>query len=149
MIRAVLDANVLVSASFTAKTPPGQILDAWRARRFTTVFSDAILAEVGRVFRYPKIQNRHRWPEPRVRLFLRHLRRLSVLTPGTLQVHVVAEDPDDDKYLACALEGGAGYLVTGDRHLLGLKQYRGVRILSPRSFLEIIRRGATRPGLPR
>ena len=149
MIRAVLDANVLVSAFLAAHGPPGQVLDAWRERRLTVAISEAILAEVGRVLRYPKIQKRHGWSERRTRLFLRRLRRLSLLTPDRLRVRAIADDPDDNAYLACALEAGAAYVVTGDEHLLRLKEYQGIRILSPRDFLEVLRREGQTPAAPK
>lgn len=138
MIRAVLDANVFVSALLTTDSPPAKILDAWHARHLTLVVSPEILAEIGRIIRYPKIRARHKWSEARLALFMRRLRRLTLVTPGYLRVAVVKEDPDDDKYLACALEGDAEHVVTGDRHLLRLGQYQRVRILAARAFLEIL-----------
>jgi predicted nucleic acid-binding protein len=50
----------------------------------------------------------------------------------------VCEDPDDDKYLAAALEGRAQYIVTGDRPFLALREYKGVRVVTPRTFLEVL-----------
>ncbi len=62
MIRAVLDANVFVSAVLSARGFPSRILAAWRAEQFHLVISPAILEEISRVFQYPKIALRHRWP---------------------------------------------------------------------------------------
>jgi len=59
--------------------------------------------------------------------------------PGQHRLEVVAEDPTDDRYLECAIEGGAAYIVSGDRHLVGLGQYKGVEILAPRGFLDLLR----------
>lgn len=60
MIRAVLDANVVVSAILSPKGIPAKILAAWRAEEFSVVVSEAIVSEIGRVLRYPKIKRRHR-----------------------------------------------------------------------------------------
>lgn len=59
-------------------------------------------------------------------------------TEGRLKIRAVEKDPDDDKYLAAALEGRAGYLVSGDSDLLELHEYKGVSIVTAREFLSVI-----------
>ena len=137
MIRAVLDANVLVSG-IVAEGIPRNILRAWRAGHFHLVASYATLDEIGRVLRYTKIARRHHWPEPEICEFMESLEALAILTPGKLRLDVVAADPSDNRYLECAIEGEANCLVTGDRHLLELAAYREVEILSPREFAELL-----------
>ena len=138
MILAVLDANVFVSAALSPKGTPATILTAWRAERFQLLISPAILAEIHRVFHYPKVSARHRWPEEDLRLFIEDLARLAILTPGEHTLRVIAEDPSDNRYLECAVEGNADYVVTGDQHLLRLGTYLRVRILTPREFLGVL-----------
>jgi len=140
MMRVVLDANVLVSAILSPRGTPAQILNAWRAEQFDLVISDAILAEIGRVFRYPKIAKRHRWSAERLQAFLDGLAHVAILTPGALTLVVITEDPPDDRYLECAVEGEAAYIVSGDQLLLRLGVYQGIPILTPRAFLEILQR---------
>lgn len=137
MIRAVLDANVFVSGILSEEGIPGKILRAWRDERFHLVTSEAILQEIGRVLRYPKISRRHGWPEKEVARFIEDVRHLAVLTPGELTLSIVAEDPSDNRYLECALEGDAEYIVSGDRHLLELEYFRGIEILTPSMFLKL------------
>jgi len=48
----------------------------------------------------------------------------------------IRTDPDDDKFLACALASGAGTIVSGDKHLLSVSGYRGIEVLRPRAFVE-------------
>lgn len=140
MIRAVLDANVFVSAALNTEGIPAKILDAWRDEQFHLVISEAILEEIDQVFHYPKIAKRHRWPEERVQMFLADLASLAILTPGELKLTVIEEDPPDDRYLECAVEGEADYIVSGDQHLLNLGEYqKRVRILTPRAFFEVLR----------
>jgi len=67
MMRVVLDANALVSAILSPCGTPAQIFNAWRAESFDLGISEAILADVGQVFRYPKIARRHHWSEEQVR----------------------------------------------------------------------------------
>jgi predicted nucleic acid-binding protein len=49
---------------------------------------------------------------------------------------VISDDPKDDAILACAVEGRANYIVSGDEHLLKLREHRGIKILTPREFVE-------------
>ena len=65
------------------------------------------------------------------------------MTPGKLQVRVIADDPDDNAVLACAKEGNAAYIVTGDRDLLSLGDYEGITIVTPVQFLRTL---AEHPG---
>jgi putative PIN family toxin of toxin-antitoxin system len=67
MIRAVLDANVFVSGILSPAGTPGKLIAAWRRNQFFLITSAAILAEIARVLRYPRIARRHRWSpkEPR------------------------------------------------------------------------------------
>jgi putative PIN family toxin of toxin-antitoxin system len=138
MIRAVLDANVFVSAALSPNGIPAKILTAWRAEQFQLVISKAILEEIDRVLRYPKILKRHQWREERIRLFIEDLAHLTVLTPGERKLTVITEDPSDNRYLECATEGEAEYIVSGDQHLIELEVYQNTRILTPRVFLDII-----------
>ena len=138
MIRAVLDANVLVSSILSSKGFPARIFSAWRDEKFLLLISSAILDEIGRVLRYPKLKKRHGWSETRIQIFLEDLARLAVPTPGNLSLSVVADDPTDDRYVECAVEGGADYLVSGDSHLLKLGAYENILILRPREFFDVI-----------
>lgn len=56
------------------------------------------------------------------------------------RLSVIAEDPEDDKFLECALEAGADYLVSSDDHLLRLGSFEGTRILKPSEFIKALRR---------
>ena len=138
MIRAVLDTNVIVSGILSGPGVPGRILKTWLEDRFHLVTSRAILEELRRVLRYPKISRRHGWSDARVLEFVEDVTSLAILVPGELRLAIVADDPSDDRYLECAIEGEAGYVVSGDRHLIGLAQYEGVEILSPRAFVDLL-----------
>jgi putative ATPase len=65
-------------------------------------------------------------------------RRLAILAAGEQALKVILDDPADNRYLECAMAGGAGYLVSGDQHLLQLAMYQGIRILTPGAFLPIL-----------
>ncbi|MBI2861446.1 MAG: putative toxin-antitoxin system toxin component, PIN family [Chloroflexi bacterium] len=141
MTTAVLDTNVLASgfASHTAASVPAQVLDAWRGRLFTLAVSEHILTELARTFADPWF--RRRLDATQVAADLALLRRQAMVAPITVEVHGVATHPEDDLVLATALSAQAEYLVTGDTKLQRLGSHRGVSILSPRAFLELITRG--------
>jgi hypothetical protein len=139
MIRAVLDANVLVSAILNPTGTPARLVALWRADRFTVVVSDALLRELYEVLHYPKILVRHGWSDAHMRAFVGELAHYAIRTPGALTLTVIADDPADNRYLECAVEGAADFLVTGDQLLLNLSTYQGVTILSPRACLEVLR----------
>jgi putative PIN family toxin of toxin-antitoxin system len=139
MIRAVLDANVIVSAVLTTAGIPAQILDAWRTERFALLVSAPILEEVARVLEYPRLARLHHWPQAKIRDFVAELAYLGIMTPGEITLNVVRNDPADNRYLECAVEGAADYLVSGDQDLLDLHEHSGIRIVSSRTFLEALR----------
>ena len=142
VVRVVLDANVFVSGVISSAGAPAEVLDAWRQDQFQPVVSPAILEEMGRVLRYPRIAHYHKWPEPRIESFIEDLSRLAVLTPGKLSLSVINTDPTDNRYIECAIAGSAGVLAAGDKkHLLPIKEYRGIPILSPAEFLMFVQMG--------
>ena len=138
MLRAVLDANVFLSAAIHPGGPPGRIIEGFlRAEVFTLVLSGAIVAEVLRALEYPKVR-RYIRREIDPSLWFEDLVVLAELVPGASQLAGVSKDPDDDKYLAAAVEGRASFVVTGDPHLLAIDQYEGIRIVTPRTFLDLL-----------
>ena len=135
LARAVLDTNVYVSGTILSRGVPYQVLEAWRQNEFILVTSEAILAEIERVLRYPRIRRRYSVTAQDVARLMDSLRADALVVPGEVEVSRTPDDPDDDKFLACALEAQAECIVTGDPHLLGLGPYHGIAILTPREFL--------------
>jgi len=138
MIAAVVDANVFMSAVLSPAGTPARIIDFWREGRFVLVLSIAILEEIYRVLHYPKIATRHRWPEEQIRTFVDALASQAMITRGALTLAAIKDDPADNRYLECAVEGEADFLVSGDQLLLNLGAYQGVTILTPRAFLDVL-----------
>ena len=136
-MRVVLDTNIFVSATLIKDGNEDRILRAWQRGEFELVLSQDILKEIGRALLYEKLR-RFRWmTEEEITLLLQLLAEESVLVFGKV-VARASRDPDDDKFLAAAVEGGAKYVVTGDKNLLDLKHYRSVEVISPAAFLKIV-----------
>ncbi len=137
MLRAVLDANVYVSAIIHPGGTPGRLVEGFlRDASFEVVLSPAIVDEVLRALAYPKVRKLLRGAD--ARLWFEDIVVLADLVAGAQQLSGVCEDPDDDKYVAAALEGRAAYVVTGDRAFLSLKEHAGVEIVTPRVFLDLL-----------
>lgn len=139
MIRAVLDANIYVSARIRPQGPPGRILRLLLENQlFQLVGSTAIFDEVQRSLRYPRIRRYLSLSPDEIDRWVIALALIAEPTEGCLKLRAVEKDPDDDKYLIAALEGRAEYLVSGDSDLLALREYKGVSIVTAREFLRII-----------
>jgi putative PIN family toxin of toxin-antitoxin system len=132
--RLVLDTNVLVSALLWTG-PPHELLRAAHAGTAVLVTSPALMEELHDVLTRPKFASRiAELGTSAGELMESALRRLVVVEPTTVEA-VIAADPDDDHVLACAVAGGARYIVSGDRHLLDLKRYKQIGILTPPAAL--------------
>ena len=130
-MKIVLDTNVFISGVFF-KGPPYQILKAWRKGRIRLLISDEIFVEYQRVGEllsndYPKVD---------LGAFLELLAiNTELVMPKKLQ-NPVCEDPDDDKFLACAIAGKSKIIISGDKHLLKVSGYKGIKVLKPRKFVD-------------
>lgn len=121
MIRAVVDANVLLSGFLTDTTPPGQIVNQWRAGRISLVLSSEILLEVIRGLRKPYFRRRLTGLQMLDAIAILHQK--ATLTALTVPVRGVATHPEDDLILATALSAQVDYLITGDAQLQRVGTY--------------------------
>jgi hypothetical protein len=137
-MRVVLDANVLVSALISGKGNPAQIFSLWSLDEFELAISPPILEEIHRVIHYPRIQKKYSLPEETVDNFLQLIAHTAVTVDPSNTLDVVEKDPSDNRYIECALASGIKYIVTRDAHLLDLKEYQGIFIITPASFLTVL-----------
>ncbi len=129
-MRIVLDTNVLISGIFFGG-PPGRVLSAWADGEFELVASVEIVAEYRRVV----ARLGRRFPAVDTRSILDVVIRESRLIDPVPVPPSACDDPDDLKFLACAVAGGAHAIVSGDRALLKASGYRGVEVLTPGAFV--------------
>ena len=138
VLRVVLDANVYISAIIRPEGPPGLIVERFlREAAFELVVSPAIVEETAHSLTYPKVRKYVR-PGVDPQLWFEDIILLAHLVAGNYDISAVSADADDDKYLAAAVEGSATLVVTGDPDLLTLKEHHGVRIVTPRVFLNLL-----------
>lgn len=146
MIRATLDTNLFVSMAIRPGGVPDRIRIAWRNGQFILLISPPLLAEVRRVLAYPRLRALIRLSPSEEAELLRLLVEETEITAGTLRVEAVPDDPADNFVLACAVEGRAHYLVSGDTHLLSLRDYSGIPIITARAFLTVLEQESRPPG---
>jgi putative PIN family toxin of toxin-antitoxin system len=134
-VRAVVDVNVLISAALSARGPSAEILRNNRDGTFELVVSELLIAELTRALAYPKLQKRI--PGEKAAAFVSWVRDHGTLAEDPPDpAPVSSPDPDDDYLLALAISRRA-FLVTGDQHLLGLRE--DLPILTPAEFVNKLR----------
>jgi putative PIN family toxin of toxin-antitoxin system len=129
--RIVIDTNVVISG-FLFGGEPGQLITLWKSGRINPLASKEIVDEYLRVLTYPKFGLSPE--EIDFILYQEILPHFEIVRakPGPV---IVRDDPGDDNFIRCAEAGKGKRIISGDRHLLRLKQYRTIKILTPAQFL--------------
>ena len=132
-MRVVVDTTVFISSFFGGN--PRAVIDLWKTGRLTLCLSQDILDEYIEVLRRLGLDST---PELDELLKLLAAGSHILFTLRTPEVRVVA-DPDDDRFIACAMALKAAYIVTGDKALLDVRHYEGIQVVTPRAFLDMVR----------
>jgi putative PIN family toxin of toxin-antitoxin system len=130
-VKVVIDTNVFVSSVFGG--PPRQVVELWFDGRLTLCLSEPIVTEYQRVLREIGAVSES---EERALIEAFASGEGVLYTADPSPIESVSSDPDDDKFLECALELEAGRVASGDSDLLELDSYMGIPILTPRELLE-------------
>jgi putative PIN family toxin of toxin-antitoxin system len=130
MRRVVIDTNVMVSAYLGGRLET--IIVAWIEGKFVLTVSNQIVNEYINVLSRPKFKIARVELDDFAALILS---KAEFVVPGE-SIRVVEADPSDNKFLEAAVTGQADYIVSGDKHLRDLKEFRGIAILTPSAFLE-------------
>ncbi len=136
--RVVIDTNIFVSGTISPKGSPRKILDLAKKGAFKVVTSLSINHEILEVLHREHIYRKYGLNEKIIDDIAAFLYEGTILTEDTYEVSRVKKDVADNKFVGCALEGDAVYIVSGDDHLLSIKHYRGIQIVDANSFLRII-----------
>ena len=130
MIKVVIDTNVFVSSFFGGN--PRKIIDLWKEGEILWCLSNEIVDEYVAVLRRMGLQNEKEINEL-LKIFAGgyHI----IFTAQTPHIEIVKDDPEDNKFVECAVELDAQYIISGDKHLQKIKKYVGILIISPKEFL--------------
>lgn len=138
MLKAVIDTNQFVSGVIVTHGPSAELISAWRSQKFILITAEVIIQEVREVLHYPRILRKYRLNPKDIDIFLRLLEQEAVVVQHLPYLRVIKEDPDDDKILACAFVAEADYIVSGDNHLLNLRSYKNIPIVTVKEFLKLL-----------
>jgi putative PIN family toxin of toxin-antitoxin system len=127
--RVVFDTNILISGLLW-RGKPYQCLLLARSGIVQAVYCPPMLAELT-----DKLRHTFGFSENRIQAVLYDLRRVSTPVDVAGDLRIVAADPDDDKFIECAVAAGAAVIVSGDHHLLDLGKYGDIQILTAAEFL--------------
>jgi len=130
-MRIVLDTNVFISGVFFSG-PPHEILSAWRKGRVSLALSAEIIEE----YRTTGEELAREFTGIDLTLWLELLAVKSTIVEAPTLAERVCTDPDDDKFLACALASGTRIIVSGDKALRRASGYCGISVLTPRQFAD-------------
>jgi len=133
-LKIVIDTGILVASLWEGKSRV--VVDLWEKGELTLCISRAILKEY--LYILPRFSLFRRKTEELLRL-LEAKKNMEIVQPSR-RLKIIKDDPADDKFLECAVEGEAEYIISADKHLASLREYQGVKIVSSGCFLREIGR---------
>ena len=132
MLKVVIDTNVFIAAFYLPESRPAGVVLLARRQTILNVISPPILKEVERI-----IKKKLLWDNAKTQSAVRRIRNFSEEVQPQERLAIIADDPDN-RILECAVAGQADFIISGDHHLLDLKNYQGIKIVTPARFLELI-----------
>lgn len=133
MTKVVLDTNVFVSSIFWEKGAPHKVVELALEKKIFVFTSVEILRELEKVLRRD-----FKEPDELIHRQISLIFEYANVVLSTVKVDVVKDDPEDNKIIECAVSCGAGYIITGDKHLLNIGSYKGIKIVTPRKLIEVM-----------
>ena len=130
--RVVLDTNILVSGLLGGTAT--EVIKQWRAGAFTLIVSAEIMVEYEAVLRRPKFK----LPGWVIQELLGYIHEHAEWVTPDREIHKIARDPSDNKFLEAAVSGQANWLVSGDNDLLDLSEFEGIPVIPSWEFLRLL-----------
>lgn len=137
-MKAVLDTNIVVASFLAPAGLPARILALWRSGAFDLLVTEPILQEYARILASPRIARRHGMSAEEIAESMDGFRQYGLLVEPGEPLRVVEDDPDDEKFFEAAVAGGAAYVVSRDEQVLAVREFRGIRLVSPEVFLAVV-----------
>ena len=136
-VKVVFDTNIWISI-FMKKTLGKEFSEIFK-KGIDVYTTEEILKEISKVLVYPRISELLELSGVSEREIIRSIVKNSIIVRPKFRLKVIKEDQEDNRILDCALQAKAGFIVSGDKHLLKLGKFRNIKILTPREFLDFIR----------
>jgi hypothetical protein len=132
MLKVVIDTNVFISAFYLPESKPAKVVLLARRKTILNIISPPILKEVERI-----IKKKLLWDNVKTQSAVRRIKNFSEEVQLQERLAIIADNPDN-RILECAVAGQADFIISGDHHLIDLKNYQGIKIVTPAGFLELI-----------
>ena len=135
MPKVILDTNVIISAFLKPESNPALILALCLEGSLTVCLSETIWQEYRGVLRRKKFQG---LDQESIEKLLSAIKQQALWVSPRILVNILSRDPADNKFLECALESQADYLITGNTRHFPLKKFHNTKIINPRDFIDLI-----------
>ncbi|MEK7849512.1 MAG: putative toxin-antitoxin system toxin component, PIN family [Candidatus Omnitrophota bacterium] len=133
MLKVVIDTNVFISGVLVEAGTPSLVIKAWkRARKYQLFITEEIIQESLKVMHRLKVDTGIIADWDKV------IRENAISVVPARKIKVIKEDPSDNKFLECAIEAHADYIISGDKHLKKLVEFEGIKIIDVKKFLDIL-----------
>jgi len=137
-MKVVADTNVLISATFWCGDSD-EILSKAECGELVLVLSKEILKEYASVLQYKEIKDKIKAKNLETLRTIQKIISIATIVNPLCKLDVVKDDPDDNKIIECAIEGEVDYIITQDKHLLKLKRFENIDIVTPKEFLDLFK----------
>ena len=136
MKRVVLDTNIVISSALGGALV--LVLEKWDAGQFTVIVTTDVVSEYFEVLNRPKFGLK----QETIDKITNYIYQFSEFVVSEEKIQFIKDDPKDDKFLEAAIAGKVDFIVSGDNHLLELKEFRSIPIISGREFLDWLKENA-------
>lgn len=134
MLRVVIDTNIFISGVLQEAGNPAGLIKVWkRTQKYQLFVTEGIVQEILRVMQRLNINT------DIIAEWDRVIRKDAFFVAPNRRIEAIKEDPSDNKFLECAIESRADYIVSGDKDLINLKEFEGIKIVTAREFLDILK----------
>ena len=134
----VLDTNVLISAFLSPRGAPAKVFARWMLGEFDVVTSPQLVSELARALTYEQVRKYTKHSDEEIAAIVEQYQASAIIIDPDLTISMIEKDPPDNRVLECAVAGGASFIISGDTHLLELKEYQSIVILLAASFLTVL-----------
>ena len=132
MLKVVIHTNVFISAFYLPGSIPAEVVLLARRKKIANFISLSILNEISRI-----MLQKLSWDNQRTQNARQRIEHFSELVNPDTYLTVLNDGPDN-RILECAIQAQADYIISGDKHLLNLKNYHWIKIVTPTAFLELV-----------
>lgn len=122
------------------------VVDLWEEEVFDLAISIPLLDELSRVLDYERVKKYFKQHREKTITLIKRIRTAGIMVDPQFELDVIADDPDDNRILACAVASSASYIISGDDYLLDLEKYKGIVVLPPAGFLALLEAAGKRKG---